>query len=51
MYISKFRKNVIMKEDVYLLPRESVPFLLNMSESRPRKSRLLPAALMSESDP
>lgn len=34
-----------------LLVREICPFLLNISESRPRKSRLLPAALMSESEP
>lgn len=33
-----------------LLPRETC-FLLNISESRPRKSRLLPAVLMSESEP
>lgn len=34
-----------------LFVRDMAPFLLNMSDSRPRRSRLLPAALMSESDP
>lgn len=35
----------------YLLVRDTWPFLLNMPEIRPRKSRLLPAALISESEP